>query len=325
MVSGRAVVAAGRLAALDDRLSELQLRLKRIAAGERSSAADVMDARDHADRQRARTAEAKALLGRYRDGRATPIPAPVAPSRTDPAADSERASTRPTRPGEGRIRPTADQYWRAVVDHARRASWRNWTEALCRVGAAALPSVRGVAVSAFAEQLPCPMAASDRRTHRIEQLQQVLGEGPAMTACRDGRPIDVRIEDRTDDGWLGWAQQVQRSGVKALWSFPYRWPGIGCAAVTFYRGTDADAADEYTEGRILSRLAGKALLLDLDRDNTFGLDALEAVHVAAGMLAERIGLTAVDAFARIRAYAFAADRELIEVASSIISDRIRLD
>lgn len=146
-----------------------------------------------------------------------------------------------------------------------------------------------------------------------------------MTACREGCPIDVRIEDRTDDGWLGWAQQVQRSGVKALWSFPYRWPGIGCAAVTFYRGTDADAADEYTEGRILSRLAGKALLLDLDRDNTFGLDALEAVHVAAGMLAERIGLTAVDAFARIRAYAFAADRELIEVASSIISDRIRLD
>jgi AmiR/NasT family two-component response regulator len=43
------------------------------------------------------------------------------------------------------------------------------------------------------------------------------------------------------------------------------------------------------------------------------------------MLAERVGMTAVDAFARIRAYAFAADRQLMDVAISIISGGVRLD
>ncbi|QGN33042.1 ANTAR domain-containing protein [Microlunatus sp. Gsoil 973] len=336
MVSGRVVLAADRLAALDDRLNELQQRLKRIAAGEGSSPTDVRDARIHADRQRARAAAAEALLSRYRrkpvTGTASPTSSSTCPADgpgmdRGPAAGTAPGG-RPTtahRAGVDRIRPTADQYWRVVVDHARRTGWRNWTEALCRVGAATLPSVRGVAVSAFTEQLPCPMAASDSRTQRIEELQQVLGEGPAMSACRDGRPVDVRLTQRVDAGWLGWVQAVQRSGVMAVWSFPYRWPGIGCAAVTFYRGTDGDAADEYAEGSLLSRLAGKALRLDLDRNNSSGLDVLETVHVAAGMLAERIGVTAVDAFARIRACAFADDRDLMEVATGIITGGLRLD
>jgi hypothetical protein len=322
MVSGRVVLAADRLVALDDRLSELQHRLARLAAGQASSRADVREARVRADRQRARTAAAQVLLSSARRG--TSVRTIATTRSSDPSS---------TQSGTGRVSPPVDQYWRVLVDQARRSGWRNWTEALCRVAAAALPSVRGVAVSAFTEQLPCPMAASDARTQRIEELQQVLGEGPAMTACRNCHPVDVRVTDQFDDGWLAWAQAVQRSGVHAVWSFPHRWPGVGCAAVTFYRGPDsadghrtgAEGIDEYSEATVLSRLAGQTLRLDLDRHNSSGLDVLETVHVAAGMLAERVGMTAVDAFARIRAYAFAADRQLMDVAISIIIGGVRLD
>lgn len=351
MVSGRAAVAADRLTALDERLNELAQRLLRIAAGERSSAADVRRARARASQQRARAAEAETLLVRSRRDRPHRSPPPARrqdgqdgqvggpevgdPQVGDPEVEPVRRTTCPSRIGAVPTTPTAERYWRVVADQARRANWHNWTEALCVAAVALLPSVRGVAVSAFADQLPCPMGASDRRTSRIEALQQILGEGPAVTAQLNHRPVTARMgqpnsvqpndvqPDRAD--WLGWAAAVRGSGVRAVWSFAHRWPGIGCAAMTFYRATDADAPGERAEAQALSRLAGRALQLDLERDNSAGLDALHAIHVAAGVLAERLGLSAADALARIRAHAFVNDLELVDVAAWVVSDGARLD
>lgn len=335
MVSGRAALAADRLNALDGRLTELAQRLMRIAAGERSSADDVRRARAHASQQLARAVEAETLLVRFRQDRRTPPTMPTMPTmpttptkpRTaaDPVPDQDVEPVCTPRTGGNGARPTPDRYWRVVADQARRTRWHNWTEALCVAAVAVLPSVRGVAVSAFADQLPCPMGASDPRTSRLEALQQILGEGPAVTAQFHRQPVAASMADPTAVDWLGWAQSVRGSGVHAVWSFPHRWPGIGCAAVTFYRGTDADTPGEKTEAQYLSRLAGRALELDLERDNSAGLDALQVIHVAAGVLAERLGLSAADALARMRAHAFAYDLELTDVASWVVSDGARLD
>lgn len=337
MVSGRAAVVADRLTALEERLNELAQRLTRISAGERSSADDVRRARAHASEQRARAAEAETLLVRSRRDGAHGSPAPTArQARQAGQAEQPRQARDPDvntaadRTDHGLNETvgrsaTADRFWRVVADQARRTRWRNWTEALCVSAVAVLPSVRGVAVSAFADQLPCPMGASDRRTSRIEALQQILGEGPAVTAQFNRRPVTARLGGPSRPDWLGWAPAVRGSGVHTVWSFPHRWPGIGCAAMTFYRGTDADAPGERADAQSLSRLAGKALQLDLERDNTAGLDALHAIHVAAGVLAERLGLSAVDALARIRAHAFAHDLALTDVAGWVVGNAARLD
>lgn len=331
MVSGRAAVAADRLTALDERLNELTQRLLRIAAGERSSAADVRRARARASQQRARAAEAETLLVRSRRDRPHRSPPPALRQDEqdrqvgDPEVEPVRRTTHPSGIGAVRTTPTAERYWRVIADQARRSNWHNWTEALCVAAVALLPSVRGVAVSAFADQLPCPMGASDRRTSRMEALQQILGEGPAVTAQLDRRPVTARMGHANTADWLGWAEAVRGSGVRAVWSFAHRWPGIGCAAVTFYRATDADAPGERAEAQALSWLAGRALQLDLERDNSAGLDALHAIHVAAGVLAERLGLSAADALARIRAHAFVNDLDLVDVAAWVVSDGARLD
>lgn len=335
MVSGRAAVAADRLTALDERLNELAQRLSRIAAGERSSAADVRRARARASQQQARALEAQALL-RVRSGQdAAPgsrMPAPrELPPPAGPAAQVRKAAADPSagtsfgsQAADLRTAPTADRLWWVVADQARRTRWHNWTEALCVATVAVLPSVRGAGVSAFADQLPCPMGASDLPTSRMESLQQILGEGPAVSAQFTRQPVASRMGVEGNADWLGWAQALRGSGVRAVWSFAHRWPGLGCAAMTFYRADDADSPTEHAEAQMLSRLAGRALQLYLDRDNTAALDALHAVHVAAGVLAERLRLSAADALARMRAYAFTHDLGLTDVAAWV-TDGGRLD
>jgi len=48
------------------------------------------------------------------------------------------------------------------------------------------------------------------------------------------------------------------------------------------------------------------------------------VDQATGMLTEQLGVSASEAFARLRAYAYAQDRRLADVAGDIVTRRLRL-
>ena len=48
------------------------------------------------------------------------------------------------------------------------------------------------------------------------------------------------------------------------------------------------------------------------------------IDQATGMLTEQLGVGAAEAFARLRAYAYAQDRRLADVAGDIVARRLRL-
>jgi AmiR/NasT family two-component response regulator len=48
------------------------------------------------------------------------------------------------------------------------------------------------------------------------------------------------------------------------------------------------------------------------------------IDQATGMLTVQLGVSAAEAFARLRAYAYAQDRRLAEVAGDIVARRLRL-
>ncbi len=48
------------------------------------------------------------------------------------------------------------------------------------------------------------------------------------------------------------------------------------------------------------------------------------VHQASGMVAVQLGVPVVDAAARLRAHAYAADRSVVDVARDIVERRLRL-
>jgi hypothetical protein len=49
------------------------------------------------------------------------------------------------------------------------------------------------------------------------------------------------------------------------------------------------------------------------------------IDQATGMLTVQLGVTAAEAFARLRAYAYTEDRRLADVASDIVARRLRLE
>ena len=48
-----------------------------------------------------------------------------------------------------------------------------------------------------------------------------------------------------------------------------------------------------------------------------------AVHQATGMVSVQLGVSVESAFAQLRAYAFANDRRLSEVATAVVDRRLR--
>jgi AmiR/NasT family two-component response regulator len=48
------------------------------------------------------------------------------------------------------------------------------------------------------------------------------------------------------------------------------------------------------------------------------------IDQATGMLTVQLGVTAAEAFSRLRAYAYAQDRRLADVAGDIVARRLRL-
>ena len=66
------------------------------------------------------------------------------------------------------------------------------------------------------------------------------------------------------------------------------------------------------------------LLLDA-QDGPASLTSYRAeIDQATGMLTEQLGVTITDAFVRLRAYAYANDIQLADVARDIVARRLRL-
>lgn len=324
MLTGRVAMAADRLAALSTRLEQLDERLRRLEAGECSSAEDLLSARRNALRQQRLAAKAEAVLGSVRRELAEASASRGAGRR---GAESGRATVGRTTPPVQAVSAeslcgSSVRYWRAVMEEARHRGWRDWCGAFCRVGVGLLPSIRGVAISVIIDGLPRPLATSDVWTYQLEQAQQVLGEGPALVADLSGRPVAVRLDDPADDNWIVWSDVGLSWGAREVWCFPYRLPGLG-VVVTFCRRQVGVLDHEWVEASVLSELAVRALTADARRGLSTEPGTPDLVDVATGVLAERLHLSPVDAFACLRAGAFAADHDLVQVATAVLRGAFR--
>ena len=75
-------------------------------------------------------------------------------------------------------------------------------------------------------------------------------------------------------------------------------------------------SEEQLVGRDGARPGGQAPALAMHRVE---------IDQATGMLTVQLGVTAAEAFARLRAYAYAEDRRLADVAGDIVARRLRLE
>lgn len=202
--------------------------------------------------------------------------------------------------------------------------------------------------------------ASDPVGELLEDLQFSLGEGACMEAASTGRPVlvaDLHHCTETTRWPMFAAAVVERTRVRALFALPLQWGSINLGVMDLYRVAagglsraqyrDAISAAEMAALMMLGQRTaphpvrpddpghrdGHDFTGDIHpaRDDGDGYEQwLEhavghraEIHQATGMVLAQLGISATEALARLRGYAFVEQRLLIDVARDVVARRLR--
>jgi GAF domain-containing protein/ANTAR domain-containing protein len=203
---------------------------------------------------------------------------------------------------------------------------------LCSAAGRSL-SAAGVGVSVMAEDGMRGVAAvSDPVYEAVEELQFTLGEGPCLDAFATRRPVLVpELAGAAMLRWPGYTPAIHDRGLRAVFAFPLQ---IGAARIGVLDVFRAEAG-ELSAGQFRQALTfadvAVTTLLDGQEQATPGnaADGLDDVmgqraelYQAQGMVAVQLGVSLVDALARLRAYAYAENRLLGDVARDVVARRL---
>lgn len=177
------------------------------------------------------------------------------------------------------------------------------------------------------------LCVTDRRADALDNLQDVLGDGPGLDAFDSGRLIRTGL-DRAAAG--RWPQFIPAAagvigGEGVLWSIPMRWAAQTIGVITLYRMMRAPADEPLADAQFLADLAASSLARDPSAYRTVTEPGCEdcwssraVVHQATGMLVSQLHVTADEALVRLRGHAFSSGRHLTEVARDVVARRLEL-
>ena len=229
--------------------------------------------------------------------------------------------------------------WKLVSAQAARRRGRASVADVC--AAATSLDVSGAWVTASDGVNPGQaMCATDMVSESLAEVQVTLGEGPCHDAVTSGVPVlAATLADGTGHQWAVFGEAAVRAGAAAVFAFPLRIGAIRVGVLGMYRDKEGPLATFQLGSALILADIATMLLLDADGrqadDPLFGASPasqspeLAAHHAeiaqATGMLTEQLGVGIIEAFARLRAYAYAQDRRLSDIARDIVTRRLRLD
>lgn len=179
-----------------------------------------------------------------------------------------------------------------------------------------------------------PVCASDVRAGVLDELQFALGEGPCPDAYQSRAPVfEPDLENASAERWPQFTPPAVESGTRGVFAFPLH-SGASCIGVlTLYQDTAGDLSpDQAADGPLVADALVRSMLTiqsaggpDSLASELIDVDAHRAeVHQATGMLAVQLGIAVPDAAVRLRAFAWASDRSVADVARDIVDRRVRL-
>ncbi len=175
--------------------------------------------------------------------------------------------------------------------------------------------------------------ASDAIASDLAELALTLGEGPSLDAGAGG---PVLVADLASAGssarWPVFAPAALTMGARATFALPMQVGGIRLGVIDLNRGRPGPLTPEQIGDALLLADTACAVLIDSAQDISRIADRGEPeqmrlqhpeVHQATGMVIAQLGVTAAVALVRLRAYAYANERRLRDVARDVVARRIR--
>lgn len=266
-----------------------------------------------------------------------PDPAVIPRKCSDDPAAAHRA--RRTAPGVV-TSPGGRDVWSLVAQEPIGADDRSplagWLHRMCRVAARELEAW-GVGLSIMsAEGGATVVASSGPSIEVVEQLQFTLGEGPCRDAFAFGGPVLVSdLPAAARSRWPGYGPAAEGHGVRAVFAFPLQVGAARLGALDVYRDQVGPLPDhsitralEYAEAAMTSLVQAQDHVDPSDPDHpVFGeaLDDRVELYHAQGMVKVQLGVSLAEAMIRLRAYAYAQDRPLHEVAADVVARRLTFE
>jgi hypothetical protein len=179
--------------------------------------------------------------------------------------------------------------------------------------------------------------ATDPVAGELEEWQLSFGQGPCVDAFAAGGPVLVGDLDHKGylERWPVFTPAARGSGARAVFALPLRIGAIRLGVLDLYRATPGPLSQPELADALAYADAVGTLVLDSarggpddappdwPRDDPTVNQA--EVHQATGMIVAQLSVTAEEAFARLRAHAYAHDRRLGDVAREVIQRRLRFD
>jgi hypothetical protein len=183
------------------------------------------------------------------------------------------------------------------------------------------------------------MYVTDPVGEQLAELQLTLGHGPCQDVLTSAAPVLAADLDDEECSrrWPAFAPAARRLGAGAVFVFPLIVGAIRAGMMGLYRTSAGPLLAGQLGDLLILADAATVMLLGSgpghpqDEDGA-GLGgqapdlALHRIEIdqATGMLTVQLGVSAAAAFARLRAYAYAQDRRLADVAADIVTRRLRL-
>jgi hypothetical protein len=198
---------------------------------------------------------------------------------------------------------------------------------LCSGGVQVLGVGGGAITVANAESERLTLHATDTVAARLEELEEVLGEGPSLDAYSTGCPVLADLSDESCiQRWPVFSGAALRGiGSVTVLAVPMR-PDRETVGVFSVHDLPTTPIEELTgSAQFLADAIAVALVRDAGPWDTTAEDTWPArarIHQAIGMVIAQLQVSPDDAEALLRAHAYALDTTLADAADQVVARRL---
>jgi hypothetical protein len=193
---------------------------------------------------------------------------------------------------------------------------------LCAAGASIIGAAGAALTLQYGTDTRVTVCATDETAERLEDLQDVLGEGPGPTAYLTGRQVEVDVPSAADVRWPQFAAAAARSlGSRRLCAIPVRPDSSVLGVLTCHQAPHLPLPADAGMRQFIADAIGVALLQDPEAyagDTSGPWSTRALIHQATGMVVAQLRVPPEDALALLRAHAFTHDASLGDVADLVL-------
>jgi hypothetical protein len=231
----------------------------------------------------------------------------------------------------------ADAIWGQLVAHAAATGAAVTVADVCAVAARSVSAGGAWVALARNGEPDIVICVTDPVSERLAEFQLTLGEGPCHDVLTSAGPVLAADLDNAESRtrWPAFTPEARELGAKAVFAFPLIIGGIQAGVMGLYSRSAGSLPDGQLGDLLILTDAATLLLLAAAGGNAGqgarlnGQSADLALHraeidQATGMLTVQLGVPIAEAFARLRAHAYAQNQRLADVASDIVARRLHL-